>query len=220
MSSQIPRYECGPFLKRAHLPKIVCDFTERSLWYNFFQWDLSFHFRKPIPPTDAFLVCSVFKIESPLTLTRVLMGLQSTVIYRTCTLNTYCKFSISISRGVEKKKNSPIRITQSHQHKHYSSCPSGFPENYLKNPLILWLHLWQPRLFPHGNLKQFSDCLWCLCRGRLEVHPGMVFIVHQDVQNILRPFDFIIEEIAWSICFEMAQIQDYTTVEFQADNNS
>lgn len=107
MSSQIPRYECGPFLKRAHLPKIVCDFTGRSLWYNFFQWDLSFHFRKPIPPTDAFLVCSVFKIESPLTLTRVLMGLQSTVIYRTCTLNTYCKFSISISRGVEKKKIPP-----------------------------------------------------------------------------------------------------------------
>lgn len=52
------------------------------------------------------------------------------------------------------------------------------------------------------------------------MHPGMVFIVHQDVQNILRPFDFIIEEIAWSICFEMAQIQDYTAVEFQADNNS
>lgn len=53
-----------------------------------------------------------------------------------------------------------------------------------------------------------------------EVHPGVVFIVHQDVQNILRPFDFIIEEIAWSVSFEMAQIQDYTSVEFQADNNS
>lgn len=75
--------------------------------------------------------------------------------------------------------------------------------------------------FLKRTLSQLSDATYDTQRGILKMHPNMVFLFNQDVWNILkRPFDFVISEIVYLVCLEVIQIQKYTYVEFQVDNNS
>lgn len=56
----------------------------------------------------------------------------------------------------------------SFQHK-YLPRPNGIIEDYVKNPPMLWLFLWQPKKVPYENLKSaLRLILWCSWKGVLE----------------------------------------------------
>lgn len=110
-------------------------------------------------------------------------------------------FHFNLQRNWDEQFLDPVYIQASpFQHKCYFPHSNRIIENYLRNPIVLWLFLWYTKPSP-CEYGQISDSVMTL--DALEMCLHVAFIFSRNIWNILTcQFHFIIWKTDYLICFE------------------